>query len=120
LRLPEAYRAAITIPIVVQSPSTAMSVSAQYFAGTAAGGAVGFPGNVFAFGACILAIGLVFAPFRVERSAYRYAGITLAIALGFGNQRDLPRTSRGVTRAVQAISVSAEVRARGDREPGLV
>jgi uncharacterized membrane protein YccC len=57
LRLPEAYWAAITTLIVVQSPATAMSVSAQYFAGTAVGAAVGgwagtsFPGNAFAFGA---------------------------------------------------------------------
>jgi uncharacterized membrane protein YccC len=87
LGLPEAYWAAITTLIVVQSPATAMSISAQYFAGTAMGAAVGgwagtwFPGNVFAFGACILAIGLVFTPFRVEPSAYRYACITLAIVM---------------------------------------
>src|SRR5229473_529407 len=60
LRLPEAYWAAITTLIVVQSPATAMYVSAQYFAGTAVGAAVGgwagtwFPGNVLVFGACIL------------------------------------------------------------------
>jgi uncharacterized membrane protein YgaE (UPF0421/DUF939 family) len=29
----------------------------------------------------ILAIGLVFAPFRIERGAYRYASITLAIVI---------------------------------------
>jgi uncharacterized membrane protein YccC len=87
LRLPEAYWAAITTLIVVQSPEVAGPVAAQYFAGTAVGAVVGgwadthFPGNVFAFGVCILAIGICFAPFRVERSAYRYACITLAIAM---------------------------------------
>jgi uncharacterized membrane protein YccC len=87
LGLPEAWWAAITTLIVVQSPATAPSISVQYFAGTAVGAAVGgwagtwFPGNVFVFGACILAIGLVFTPFRVERSAYRYASITLAIVM---------------------------------------
>ena len=86
-RLPEAYWAAITTLIVVQSQETAMSISAQYFAGTAVGAAVGglarayFPANVLVFGVCVLVIGISFAPFRVERSAYRYACITLAIVL---------------------------------------
>ena len=85
--LPEAYWAAITTLTVMQSPATAMSISAQYFAGTAVGAAVGgwagthFPGNVFVFGACILGIGILFAPLRVERSAYRYSSITLAIVM---------------------------------------
>ena len=87
LRLPEAYWAAITTLIVVQSPATAMPNAAQYFAGTAVGAAVGgwagtyFPGSVLVFGMCVLAIGILFAPFQVERSAYRYAIITLAIVM---------------------------------------
>jgi uncharacterized membrane protein YccC len=85
--LPEAYWAAITTLIVVQSPVTATSISAQYFAGTAVGAAVGgwagtyFAGNGFVFGACVLGIGIFLSPFRVERSAYRYASITLAIVM---------------------------------------
>jgi len=85
--LPEAYWAAITTLIVVQSPVTATSISAQYFAGTAVGAAVGgwagtyFPGNRFVFGVCVLGIGIFLSPFRVERSAYRYASITLAIVM---------------------------------------
>ena len=85
-RLPEAYWAAITTLIVVKSP-TAMPISVQYFAGTAVGAAVGgwtrayFRANVLVFGVCVLVIGISFAPFRVERSAYRYACITLAIVL---------------------------------------
>jgi uncharacterized membrane protein YccC len=79
-RLPEAYWAAITTLIVVQSPEAALPISAQYFAGTAVGAAVGgwagayFPGNVFVFGLCVLMVEIFFAPFRVERSAYRYVG----------------------------------------------
>lgn len=87
LRLPEAYWAPITTLVIVQSPEVAMPIGAQYFAGTAVGAAVGgwagtyFPGNVLVFGLCILAIGICFAPCRVERSAYRYACITLAIVM---------------------------------------
>ena len=87
LRLPEAYWAAITTLVVVQSPATAMPNAAQYFAGTAVGAAVGgwagtyFPGSVLVFGTCVFAIGILFAPFQVERSAYRYAVITLAIVM---------------------------------------
>ena len=86
-RLPEAYWAAITTLIVVQSPASVMPISAQYFAGTAVGAAVGgwagtrFPGNVFIFGVCVLMIGICCAPFRLERSAYRYATITLSIVM---------------------------------------
>jgi len=94
LRLPEAYWAAITTLLVVQSPATAMPTAAQYFAGTAVGAAAGgwagtyFPGSVLVFGTCVLAIGILFAPFHVERSAYRYAIITLAIVM-------LPRSHEG-------------------------
>jgi uncharacterized membrane protein YgaE (UPF0421/DUF939 family) len=86
-RLPEAYWAAITTLVVLQSPVTAASTSAQYFAGTAIGAAVGgwagtyLPGNVLAFGVNVLLIGVFLAPFRLERSAYRYAIITLAIVM---------------------------------------
>ena len=85
--LPEAYWAAITTLIVAQSAETALPVSAQYFAGTAVGAAAGgwagawFPGNVLVFGACILGIGVIFTPLRLERSAYRYAITTLAIVM---------------------------------------
>lgn len=86
-RLPEAYWAAITALIVLQSPITAASTSAQYFAGTAIGATVGgwagtyLPGNMVAFGMCVLLIGLFLASLRIERSAYRYAVITLAIVM---------------------------------------
>jgi uncharacterized membrane protein YgaE (UPF0421/DUF939 family) len=51
--------------------------------GASVGGWAGtyFSGNVFVFGLCVLGIGVFFTPFRVERSAYRYASITLAIVM---------------------------------------
>ena len=30
---------------------------------------------------CLLMVGIVFAPLRLERSSYRYAGMTMAIAI---------------------------------------
>ena len=87
-RLPEAYWASITTLIVMQSTlGAALPISAQRFAGTAVGAALAavigtyFPGNVSVFGIAVFAIGLVCAGFRVERSAYRYASITLAIVM---------------------------------------
>jgi uncharacterized membrane protein YgaE (UPF0421/DUF939 family) len=86
-RLPEAYWAAITTLVVLQSPVTAASTAAQYFAGTAIGAAVGgyagtyFPGNGLVFGVCVFLIGISLAPLRLERGAYRYAIVTLAIVM---------------------------------------
>jgi len=57
----------------------------QRLAGTAVGAVFGaaaalyFPENVWAFGISVFLIGLICALFRVQRVAYRYAGITLAI-----------------------------------------
>ncbi len=65
----------------------ALPISAQRFAGTAVGAAVGavlgtyFPGNILVFGIAVLVIGIFCAAFRVERSAYRYASVTLAIVM---------------------------------------
>jgi len=87
-RLPEAYWASITTLIVMQSTlGAALPISAQRLAGTAVGAAVAavigtyFPGNVLVFGSAVFVIGVVCAAFRVERSAYRYASITLAIVM---------------------------------------
>ncbi|MGP8244394.1 MAG: FUSC family protein [Bryobacteraceae bacterium] len=87
-RLPEAYWAAITTLIVMQSTlGAALPVSAQRLVGTAVGAAFGalagacFAGNALVFGIGVFAIGLLCAAFRVERSAYRYASITLAIVM---------------------------------------
>jgi uncharacterized membrane protein YgaE (UPF0421/DUF939 family) len=88
IRLPEAYWAGITTLAVIQSTSeAALPVAVQYFAGTAVGAAVGgwagahFPGNPFVFGACALTIGFACVPFRLERTTFRYASITLAVVM---------------------------------------
>ena len=87
-RLPESYWAAISTLVVMQSTlGAALPVSVQRFAGTFAGALVAgvtitcFGGNLWTFGAALFLIGLLCAIFRVERSAYRYAGITLAIIM---------------------------------------
>src|SRR5260370_38276436 len=87
-RLPEAYWAPMSTLIVMQSTlSAALPISVQYVAGTAAGAAVGavtdiyFPANVWAFGVAAFIIGLLCVALRGERSAYRYASITLAIVM---------------------------------------
>jgi uncharacterized membrane protein YccC len=86
--LSESYWAAILTLVVMQSTlGETLPVSAQRLAGTTLGAAVGalagtyYPGNALVFGACILLIGIGFVPFRLERNAYRYAGITLAIIM---------------------------------------
>jgi uncharacterized membrane protein YgaE (UPF0421/DUF939 family) len=87
-RLPEAYWAAITSVIVLQSTlGAAWKISIQRFVGTALGAAVGafaatyFGPSVIAFGAGIWGIGLVCAILHLDRAAYRFAGITLAIVM---------------------------------------
>jgi len=86
--LAESYWAGITTLVVMQSSlGTTAPISAQRLAGTALGAAVGalvgprYSGNIAVFGLCILAIGILFAPVRLNRNAYRYAGITLAIVV---------------------------------------
>ena len=88
LRMPEAYWASITALIVMQSTfGAALSISAQRFVGTAVGAVVGaitatyFHYNVAVYGIDVFLIGLLCAALRIERTAYRYASITLAIVM---------------------------------------
>jgi uncharacterized membrane protein YccC len=88
LKLPEAYWAAIATMIVMQSTlGAAWTVSKDRLVGTALGAAAGaflatYVGqNVAAFGAGVFALGVLCAILRVERGAYRYAGITLVIVM---------------------------------------
>ena len=88
VRLPEAYWASISTIVVMQSTmGAALPVSVQRFAGTAIGAAVGgfalsaVPGNLWVFGIATFLIGVFCAALRIERSAYRYACITLAIVM---------------------------------------
>jgi uncharacterized membrane protein YccC len=85
-RLPEAYWAVIATLVVMQSTLGAtLIISVERIAATALGALVGallatyFAGNVFAFATAVFAIGIVCIALRMEKTAYRYAGITLAI-----------------------------------------
>jgi uncharacterized membrane protein YccC len=87
-RLPEAYWASISTLIVMQSTlGAALPISAQRFLGTAMGVVVGglaaayFPGNVLVFGVSVFLLGILCAVFHVERSAYRYASVAVAVIM---------------------------------------
>jgi uncharacterized membrane protein YccC len=84
--LPEAYWAAIATLVVMQSTLGAtLLISVERIAATALGALAGavlanyFTGNLLAFAAAVFALGLLCAGFRMEKTAYRYASITLAI-----------------------------------------
>ena len=86
--LPEAYWAAITTIIITQSTlGAAWTLSKQRLAGTAMGATAGallttyVGSNAAAFGAGVFLLGVICALMHVERNAYRYAGITLAIVM---------------------------------------
>jgi uncharacterized membrane protein YccC len=88
VRLPESYWAGITTLIVMQSSvGAAWTISKQRLTGTAFGAATGallgtyFGANLAIFGAGVFVLGLFCAWLRIERNAYRYAGITLAIVM---------------------------------------
>jgi len=85
-RLPEPQWAAISTMVVTQSTlGAALTISGERFAGTALGAAAGallgaYTGsNILVFGAAIFGLGLVCAVLHLDRAAYRFAGITLAI-----------------------------------------
>lgn len=87
-RLPEAYWAPITTLVITQSSlGTALAVSWQRFVGTILGALVGavvaayFGPHVLVFGICVLILGFLCTFVRSDRSAYRFAGVTLAIVL---------------------------------------
>jgi uncharacterized membrane protein YccC len=87
-RLPESYWAAITTMIVMQSTlGGALAISKQRFAGTAMGAAAGallstYVGSSWVvFGVGLFLLGVICAALRMERNAYRYAGITLIIVM---------------------------------------
>ena len=86
--LPESYWAAVTTIIVLQSTlGAALSVSALRFVGTAMGAAAGalvatrFASSVLVFGAAVFMLGVLSAALHLDRSAFRFAGITLAIVM---------------------------------------
>lgn len=87
-RLPEGYWAAVTTLVVMQSTlGAALKISGERLAGTALGAVAGalleqyFGANGIAFGGGVFVLGLICAVLRLERNAYRYAGVTLAIVM---------------------------------------
>jgi uncharacterized membrane protein YccC len=84
VQMPEAYWAAIATLVIMQSTLGAtLTLSIERIAATAVGASVGALEANF-FGAslvpfAIVLIGLLSIAFRLEKTAYRYASITLAI-----------------------------------------
>ncbi len=85
-RMPEAYWAAVTTIIVMESTlGAAWAVSKRRFIGTALGaGLAGLLATYFeigtmVFAAAILVLGLICAILHLDQSAYRFAGITFTI-----------------------------------------
>src|SRR5437879_7071263 len=86
VQMPEAYWAAIATLVVMQSTLGAtLTLSIERIVATAVGASVGaleanfFGGSLIAFAVAIVLIGLLSIAFRLEKTAYRYASITLAI-----------------------------------------
>src|SRR6266576_3104066 len=83
---PEAYWAAIATLVVMQSTLGAtLTLSIERIVATAVGASVGaleanfFGANLIAFALAIFLVGFLSIAFRLEKTAYRYASITLAI-----------------------------------------
>ena len=88
LGLPEAFWAPISTLIIVQAaPDVVLTVAWQRLVGTALGCTSGaliygwFGSRPLAFGAGVFALGLICAALRLDRAAYRFAGITLTIVM---------------------------------------
>ena len=84
--MPEAYWAAIATVVVMQSNlSATLPLAIERIAASALGASVGaieatfFGHNVIAFGLAVFVLGLMSLALRIEKTGYRYAGITLAI-----------------------------------------
>jgi uncharacterized membrane protein YccC len=87
-RLPEPYWAPVTTLVITQSSlGAAMAVSRQRFAGTALGAALSalvatyFGPRILVFGGCVFLMGFLCVLAHLDRSAYRFGGVTLAIVL---------------------------------------
>jgi uncharacterized membrane protein YgaE (UPF0421/DUF939 family) len=87
-RLPESYWAPISALVVTQSTLGAVwTISRQRFIGTALGASVGalltphLGSSAVVFGSSIFGIGIICATLHLDRAAYRFAGITLAIVM---------------------------------------
>ena len=86
--MPEAYWAAIATLVVMQSTlSATLPLAIERIVASALGASVGaieatyFGNNLVAFGLTIFVLGVASLAFRLEKTGYRYAGITLAIVV---------------------------------------
>lgn len=86
VQMPEAYWAAIATLVVMQSTLGAtLTLSLERIVATAMGASVGafeanyFGANLVAFALAIVLTGFLSIAFRLEKTAYRYASITIAI-----------------------------------------
>ena len=86
VQMPEAYWAGIATLVVMQSTLGAtLTLSIERIVATAVGASVGaieakfFEANLVAYTVAIFLVGLLSIAFRLEKTAYRYASITLTI-----------------------------------------
>jgi uncharacterized membrane protein YccC len=86
VQMPEAYWAAIATLVVMQSTLGAtVTLSVERIVATAVGASAGaleanyFRANLVAYAVAIFLVGLLSFAFRLEKTAYRYASITLTI-----------------------------------------
>src|SRR5262249_50224592 len=88
LHMPEPYWATVTTIVVMQSTlGAAWKISVKRIAGTALGafiaGLVGsyLPPGIIVFGVTLFLTGLICLALRLDRAAYRFAGITEVIVM---------------------------------------
>ena len=88
LGLPEVYWAPVTTMVVMQSTlGAALKISGQRLAGTALGSVAGallvagFGSNVLVYGIGVFGLGLLCTAVGLDRTAYRFAGITLTVIM---------------------------------------
>jgi uncharacterized membrane protein YccC len=96
-KMPEPYWATITTLVVMQSTlGASWDVSKRRILGTALGAVAGglmasfFRVTVPVFGAALFLLGICCAALRLDFSAYRFAGITLAIVTLLSRQNATP------------------------------
>ena len=85
-QMPEAYWAAVATLVVMQSTLGAtLTLSIERIVATAMGASIGavetsyFGANLIAFAVAIFIAGLLSIAFRLEKTAYRYASVTVTI-----------------------------------------
>lgn len=88
LHMPEPYWATVTTIVVMQSTlGAAWKVSVKRFAGTALGAFMGgliasyLPAGIVVFAATLFVTGLICLALRLDRTAYRFAGISEVIVM---------------------------------------